>query len=38
MLNFYREPHPFCNYVGDGKQEPIPFDALQPGVTEDAKE
>ena len=22
-LNFYREPHPFCNYIGDGKQEPI---------------
>lgn len=37
-LNFYREPHPFCNYVGDGKQEPIPYDALQPGSTEDSQE
>ena len=24
--------------IGDGKQEPIPYDALQPGTTEDTKE
>ena len=27
-MNCYRKAHPFCNYNGDGKQEPIPYDAL----------
>lgn len=36
-LNFYREKHPFCNFIGDGEQDTMTYEEMQPGTTEDAE-
>lgn len=36
-LNFYRKPHPFCNFIGEGDPEPVSYDELQPYAEDEQK-